>query len=95
MRVCRFSPFSGEHGLIGEFTLRNERGLVLTDSMRAVFVSLPVVSKILKKPVSDMTAAEMWAVFIAKSDKLKYIGLINEIARRREAIAAAQREAEA
>ena len=84
--ISNYSPFKERHGLLEEFLLRNERGLVLADAIRAIFVDLSLVNEIVKKPVRDMTAAEMWAIFIAKASEPEYYGLLNEIIENKEAI---------
>ncbi|MCL1808521.1 MAG: Rpn family recombination-promoting nuclease/putative transposase [Clostridiales bacterium] len=88
--VCKYRPFREKHRLIEEFLLRNEYGLVLADAVRSIFVDLTLTRGILRKPVGDMTAAEMWSVFIAKSGEPKYKGLLSEITKKREAISMAQ-----
>jgi dsDNA-specific endonuclease/ATPase MutS2 len=61
----------------------------LTKSIAAVFVDLTLVTNVLKKSVDEMTAAEMWAVFLAKADEPRYAETVEQILKRREGISVA------
>ena len=84
--LCNYSPFTEDHSLIEEFMLRNNRGTVLANAIRAVFVDLSFAGKIAKKNIRDMTAAEKWSVFIAKADNPRYHDIIRDITKSKEEI---------
>ena len=88
--ICNYCPFTWEHKLIERFMMRSEQGYLLADSIISVFVDLTKTKEIVKKPVSEMTPAEMWSVFIAKADDSKFFELINEISKRRKVIGMAR-----
>ncbi|GHV07515.1 hypothetical protein FACS1894217_08480 [Clostridia bacterium] len=83
---CGYTVFKGRENFTNKFTLKNDESEELTDSITAVFVELSKLGDILKKPVSKMTAAEMWSVFLRYADDQKHQGIISEIAESREGI---------
>ena len=88
--VCNYSPFRESHRLLEEFLMRNSRGVILADAIRAIFVDLSLIGEIIKKNPLDMTAAEKWSVFIAKANDPEYQKLIGDIIKSKEEIAMAQ-----
>ena len=88
--ICNYNPFKEPHELLEKFMLRNEKGILLADAITSIIVDLSLTKKIVKKPVAEMTAAEMWAVFIANANEPEYYDLINEIIKKREGISMAQ-----
>jgi predicted transposase/invertase (TIGR01784 family) len=84
--ICNYRVFDWEHRLVETFKMRNDTGRVLSEAIAAVFVDLTLVTSILKKHVDAMTAAEMWAVFLAKADEPRYTELLDQIVSRREGI---------
>jgi hypothetical protein len=81
--------FGEERRLVETFRLASDGGIVLTESVAAVFVDLTLAGRALKKPVEAMTAAEMWAIFLAKADRPKHGKVVGEIIKRREGISVA------
>jgi predicted transposase/invertase (TIGR01784 family) len=84
--ICNFSAFRDAHGLVETFTLKNQEGRELTDAIAAVFVDLSLVPQIAKKPIREMSGAEMWSVFLAKGNDPDYQELIDQIISKKEAI---------
>jgi hypothetical protein len=62
---------------VNEFVLRNEDGEPLNDTITIVFIELTKLKKILHKPVAEMTALEMWSIFLQYADKDDYRDIIN------------------
>jgi predicted transposase/invertase (TIGR01784 family) len=60
--------------------LRLEDGEGLNDDMVAITVELPKLKAILDKPVSQMTDAEKWSLFLAYADKPEHQELITKLA---------------
>jgi predicted transposase/invertase (TIGR01784 family) len=87
--ITNYAVFNENHELVETFKLSCESGITLTKSIAAVFVDLTLVTDVLKKPVDEMTAAEMWAVFLAKADEPRHIETIEQILKRREGISVA------
>jgi hypothetical protein len=87
--ICNYKVFSWENELIEKFTYRNERGRQLSDITAAFFIDLTQADEIAKKSVAEMTALEMWTVFLAKANDPKYRNVINEIIKRKEGISVA------
>ncbi len=88
--ICNYCPFKEEHKLLEKFQMRNQRGIVLADAITSIFVDLSLTEQIVKKSISEMTASEMWAVFLAKANEPEYDTLISKIIKIREGISMAQ-----
>ncbi|MDR1299841.1 MAG: Rpn family recombination-promoting nuclease/putative transposase [Oscillospiraceae bacterium] len=87
--ITNYRVLNEDRQLVETFNLSNDRGVVLTESIAAVFVDLTLVGRVLKKPVDEMTAAEMWAVFLAKADEPKCGKIVEKIMKLREGISVA------
>jgi adenylate cyclase len=59
------SLFPERENFINRFSFRDEGGSELLDSVTIVFVELTKLGGIMKKPVEEMTGAEMWALFFS------------------------------
>ena len=84
--ICGFSIFEEDRKLVDKYTLRNEDGRELTDSISCIFVDLSFLSSLAKKDVSKMSPIEMWSVFLGGADNIKYRDKIDEITRVRKEI---------
>ena len=88
--VCNYRVMSEPHKLVEKFMMRNEQGILLADAITSILVDLTLTKEIVKKPIAEMTAGEMWAVFYAKANDPEYYNLIKDIAKKREGIKVAQ-----
>jgi hypothetical protein len=84
--ICNYNVFNWDNELAEKFTYRNECGRQLSDITAAIFIDLTQADKIVKKPVTEMTAVEQWAVFLAKANDPGCRDAINEILKRKEGI---------
>ena len=50
---------------------RNEKGTELCDAVMAIFIDLTKAKEIAKKPISEMSDIEGWAVFFALGNNPK------------------------
>ena len=87
--ITNYRVFDEKHKLVEIFSFKNQSGIVLAKSVAAVFVDLTLVGKVLKKSVDEMTAEEMWAVFLSKANESKYSEIIEKILKKREGISVA------
>jgi predicted transposase/invertase (TIGR01784 family) len=58
----------------------------LLDAVNILFVELSKMKRVMKKPVSEMTGAEMWAIFLACANNPKYGEILRKIIEAREEI---------
>ncbi|GHV09952.1 hypothetical protein FACS1894217_15040 [Clostridia bacterium] len=86
---CGYTVFKGREAFTNKFTLKNDKGEELTDAITAVFVELSKLGDIVKKPVSEMTATEMWSVFLRYANDQKHQDVIQAINKSREGISMA------
>jgi predicted transposase/invertase (TIGR01784 family) len=85
LNFCNFKVWNNAK-LINVFSLKEEDGEELNSDMIAMTVELPKIKGALEKPVSRMTDAEMWTLFLACADNPKYRKLISELAETKEEI---------
>ena len=83
MTFCAYTVFSEKKGFSHTYSMRDEAGEELLDSLNVVFVELTKLKDILLKPVEEMTTLEMWSLFLQYVDKEEYNVLIDKIAQRR------------
>ena len=69
--------------------MRRANGDLITDQINALIVELSKLGGVLKKPVEEMTPLEMWSAFLRYAADPGQRELINEILKRREAMAMA------
>ncbi|GHV17651.1 hypothetical protein FACS18949_12960 [Clostridia bacterium] len=86
LTFCGYTVFGTRNDYINRFTLRNNDGDELTDAINVVFVELSKLDAALKKPVENMTSAEMLGVFLKYADDERYQGKIREMAAVKEEI---------
>jgi predicted transposase/invertase (TIGR01784 family) len=58
----------------------------LLDAVNIIFVELSKLKRVMRKPAAEMTEAEMWAVFLAYANKIKYWALVKDIIAAKEEI---------
>ena len=84
---CCYTIFPRRKEFVSSFSLRHDGdNELLTDALHIVFVELSKLREILKKPVSDMTDLEKWAVFFRYANNPKYRETVNEVIASKEAL---------
>jgi predicted transposase/invertase (TIGR01784 family) len=86
---CGYTIFENHADFISRFSLKNDEGVELTDAISLVFIELSKLGQVLKKPVKEMTATEMWSVFFGYADNEKYREVIRGITSARKEISMA------
>ncbi|MDR1589009.1 MAG: Rpn family recombination-promoting nuclease/putative transposase [Oscillospiraceae bacterium] len=84
--ICGYTVFPDREGFIDRFSFRDKRGYELSDAVGIVFAELSKLSAVMKKPVGDMTPAEMWAIFFRYADAPKHRQLLAKITKTRSEI---------
>ena len=77
---CTYTVFPEQEKFVNEFTMCNEDGEQLNDSLTVVFVELSKLEKILQKPVEQMTSLEKWSIFLQYADKPEYRYILERVA---------------
>ncbi|GHU37358.1 hypothetical protein FACS1894105_09350 [Clostridia bacterium] len=67
-------------------TFCDEDGVKFSDAVNIIIIEMTKLAKIMKKPVSEMSDAEEWAVFFAFAGDPKYKDKLEEICADKEAI---------
>ena len=81
--------FPNYAGYASYIQMRRDDGTLVTDQLSLILVELSKLRGARRKPVGEMTALEMWSIFMGYADKPRHRKLVNEIISRREAIAVA------
>jgi predicted transposase/invertase (TIGR01784 family) len=76
---CNYTVFPELVNFMNRFSFYNKEGYELSDSVGIIFVELTKLGKIMKKPVENMTPAEMWAIFFKYGDSAKHKVLLDKI----------------
>jgi predicted transposase/invertase (TIGR01784 family) len=76
---CGYTVFEERESCFNYFSFRNAEGEELLDTVSILFVELSKLKRVMEKLVSEITDAEMWAIFLACADKAKYKDLLDEI----------------
>jgi predicted transposase/invertase (TIGR01784 family) len=76
---CGYRVLPGKPGFINRYSFRDETGDELSDAVGIVFVELPKLDAAMKKPVEEMTPAEMWGIFFGHADEPKWRSLLDSI----------------
>ena len=85
MTFCGYTVFPERKDFVRRFSLRDENGLELSDSVGIIFVELTKLTEAMKKPIEALTGEEFWALFLAiGSDPTQKELLDKMIAARRE-----------
>ncbi|MDR2770951.1 MAG: Rpn family recombination-promoting nuclease/putative transposase, partial [Clostridiales Family XIII bacterium] len=83
---CDFTVFPERKDFIGRFGFRDEEGVELSDAVGIVFVELSKLGGVVKKPVEEMTGAEMWSVFFKHADKPEFRDILSMMISAKEEI---------
>jgi predicted transposase/invertase (TIGR01784 family) len=83
---CGYTIFENRENFVNPFSMKNGDSEELTDAINLVFIELSKLSGILKKPVNEMTAIELWSLFFRYADDERYEPIIREIAAVKEEI---------
>jgi predicted transposase/invertase (TIGR01784 family) len=86
---CGYTVFGNLEDCFNRFSFRNKEGEELLDAVSIIFIELSKLKSVTRKPVAEMTSAEMWAVFLAHANKRKYRVLVSEIIAAKEEISMA------
>jgi predicted transposase/invertase (TIGR01784 family) len=86
MTFCGYTVFEDRESCFNCFSFRNAEGEELLDAVSILFVELSKLKRVLEKPVSEMTSAEKWAVFLAHANKPQHRELLAEIITAKEEI---------
>jgi predicted transposase/invertase (TIGR01784 family) len=84
--LCDYTVFPESKDFLHQYRMRKATGEELSDMITIIFVELTKLGEIIKKPVKEMTSAEMWAVFFEYADKPKQDAVIKAIASEKEEI---------
>jgi predicted transposase/invertase (TIGR01784 family) len=77
---CNYDVFPESNAFVSRYTLKDEDGKELSDSISAVFLELSKLDSVIEKDAADMTPLEAWSVFFAKAHEPECRTLIAEIA---------------
>ncbi|MDR1185723.1 MAG: Rpn family recombination-promoting nuclease/putative transposase [Coriobacteriales bacterium] len=76
---CNYTVFPSRPDFVSRYSLRDEDGEELSDSIGVVFIELSKLGQVVKKGVGNMTSLEAWSVFFANAHKPEYKSLITEL----------------
>jgi len=82
---CSYSIFLNRKNFINSFSMRHDldNGL-FNDAIQVIFVELSKLKEVLKKPVSEMSDLEKWAIFLNYAEKTKYRKIVNNVIESKE-----------
>ncbi len=84
---CSYTVFPDSERFIHSFSMReDETGELLSDAVKAIFIELSKLDGIMKKPVSDMTDIEKWAVFLQYASDTSKREKVNQVIESKEAL---------
>ena len=87
---CRYTIFPTREEFINSFSLRHDvDNELLHNAVKMLFVELSKLSKVLKKPVEQMTNMEKIAIFLRYADSPNYRGIVNRIIETEEGLTVA------
>ena len=82
---CSYTIFANQAEYVNSFSLRHdEDNELLSDTVQVIYVELSKLKDILKKPVSEMTDLEKWAVFFRYAGVPAQRETVNEIIESKE-----------
>jgi predicted transposase/invertase (TIGR01784 family) len=76
---CNYTVLPELDYFVNRFSFRRKDGYELSNSVGIIFVELTKLNKIMKKPIEDMTPAEMWAIFFKHGASAQHKGLLDKI----------------
>jgi predicted transposase/invertase (TIGR01784 family) len=71
---------------VTDASMRTKAGVQITDQINIIIIELSKLGDVLKKPVMEMTALEMWSAFLGYAADPGQRKMINEVLERKEAI---------
>ena len=78
--ICSYTVFPEKNEFYHSFSLRNDDdNELLTDALRIIFVELSKLKEVLKKPASEMSNLEKWAIFLRYANEPEHRDTVNEI----------------
>jgi predicted transposase/invertase (TIGR01784 family) len=83
---CGFTVLPNQEDFLNHYGFRDKNGILLSDAVGIVFIELSKLGDIIKKPVKDMTGAEMWSVFFGHASEPKYRGILEQMIEAKEEI---------
>jgi predicted transposase/invertase (TIGR01784 family) len=86
LTFCGFTVFEDRESPFTWFRFRNEAGGELLDNVNIGFIELTKLGGILKKPLDEMTGADMWSVYLGCVSNSKFEPLVNKIIESRREI---------
>jgi len=78
--------FPDRHDFVHRFSLRAEDGEQISDQINMIIVELSKLNEILEKPVGELTAFEMWSLFLKYASDTVHREKINDIINMKEEI---------
>ena len=87
---CGYTVFPNRKDFINPFSMRHDvdNGL-LHNAIQSIFVELPKLHEVLKKPVEEMTDMERFSVFLWYADNPDYREIVNRVIESKEGLAVA------
>jgi predicted transposase/invertase (TIGR01784 family) len=83
---CGFTVFPNQEDFLNHYGFRDKDGVLLSDAVGIVFVELSKLGAVMKKPVEEMTGAEMWSVFFGHASESKYRDILKRMIEAKEEI---------
>jgi predicted transposase/invertase (TIGR01784 family) len=87
---CGYPLFKDRKDPISYINLRREDGKLFSDDLNICFIELSKLGHLLKKPIGELSGAEMWALFIKYIGNPKHTFVIKDIISARREIKMAQ-----
>ena len=84
--IMNFTLFKGHKNFFDEYMYRNPDGRILSGNTKIIYIELTKLREIEKKPVSEMTGMEKWALVLKNVNNKNKQGLIQEIIESEEGI---------
>jgi len=87
---CRYTIFPARTDFINPFSMRHDvDNELLHNGIKAIFIELSKLAKVLKKPVEQMTDMEKIAIFLRYAENPDYRDVVNRIIESKEGLAVA------
>jgi predicted transposase/invertase (TIGR01784 family) len=84
---CGYTVFPNRTGFINTFSLRHDiDNELLHDAIHIMYVELSKLSKLVEKPVDEMTGLEKWSIFLKYAEDPDYRGVVNKVLESREGL---------
>ena len=77
---CSYTVFASQSDYVNSFALRHDTtGELLRDAILILFVELPKLKDLLKKPVNEMSVLDKWSVFLQYAPDQEHREKVNEV----------------